>query len=141
MKKESKFTKLLRFKRWFYTHKFKRTARGLDLIYRIVFGCDIPSSVPLGGGTLFEHCGLGCVVHPWSKIGENCRISSHTTIGCRSKVGPPILGDDVSVEFGACVLGKIVIGNHVKISANAVVLHDVPDYCVVSGIPGKIQED
>lgn len=36
------------------------------------------------------------------------------------------------------MLGEITVGNNVIIGANAVVVHDVPDNCVVAGIPAHI---
>ena len=45
---------------------------------------------------------------------------------------------DLNMETGAQILGDIVIGNNVKIGANAVVLDDVPDNCTVGGVPAKI---
>jgi serine acetyltransferase len=36
------------------------------------------------------------------------------------------------------VLGKISIGNNVKIGAGSVVVKDIPDNCVVVGNPAKI---
>ena len=39
---------------------------------------------------------------------------------------------------GAKVLGNITIGNNVIIAANAVVVKDVEDNCVVGGVPAKI---
>lgn len=44
------------------------------------------------------------------------------------------------IGAGAVILGNIVIGDNVKIGANAVVLKDIPDNCTVVGIPGKIIE-
>lgn len=34
--------------------------------------------------------------------------------------------------------GPIKVGDGVKIGANAVILHDIPNNCTVVGIPGKI---
>ncbi|ACK98051.1 serine acetyltransferase [Bacillus cereus G9842] len=39
---------------------------------------------------------------------------------------------------GAKILGPVSIGNNVVIGANAVVLKDIPDNCMVVGIPAKI---
>lgn len=52
--------------------------------------------------------------------------------------GYPNIGNDV--EFGAnCyVIGNISIGNNVRIGAGAVVTKDVPDNCIVAGVPAKI---
>ena len=42
------------------------------------------------------------------------------------------------VGSGAKVLGPIKIGNNVKIGANAVVLHDIPNNVTVVGVPERI---
>ncbi|MCY1462204.1 Serine acetyltransferase [compost metagenome] len=50
----------------------------------------------------------------------------------------PIIGDDCYIASGAKILGPITIGNNVVIGANAVVLKDIPDGCIVVGIPARI---
>jgi serine O-acetyltransferase len=55
-----------------------------------------------------------------------------------SKAGVPTIGDNVIIFPGAKVVGNIRIGNNVVIGANATVINDVPDNCVVAGTPAKI---
>ncbi|MDT2047777.1 serine acetyltransferase [Priestia flexa] len=136
--KENKFTQLLFFKAWFKKKKIPLIPGILDFIYRVIFSCDIPSSVLIGRGSKFAHRGLGCVLHPRTKIGDDCKIFQKVTIGSRNGEGPPVVGDNVYIGAGACILGEIKIGNDVKIGANSVVLNDIPDGCIVVGIPGKI---
>ena len=50
----------------------------------------------------------------------------------------PKIGKNCVLGCGSCILGDITIGNNVKIGANAVVLHDVPDGCTVVGVPARI---
>lgn len=40
--------------------------------------------------------------------------------------------------LGGVIIGPVRIGNNVQIGANAVVVKDIPDDCVVIGIPAKI---
>lgn len=47
------------------------------------------------------------------------------------------IGDGSWVGENACIIGAS-IGKHCVIGANAVVTKDIPDYCVVVGIPAKI---
>ena len=42
------------------------------------------------------------------------------------------------VGAGATVLGPVIIGDNVQIGAGAVVVKDVPDNCVVIGVPARI---
>ena len=48
------------------------------------------------------------------------------------------IGDDVWVGANAVVLPGVTIGRHCIVAAGAVVTKDVPDGCVVAGIPAKI---
>ena len=49
-----------------------------------------------------------------------------------------MLGDNVTVSCGACILGNITIGNNVNVGANCVVMKNVPDNCTVAGNPALI---
>ena len=107
------------------------------------------------------------------RIGNKCRINHGAYLNAAGGIE---LGDDVTISAGASLLptgidyinwangnrshsrGSIVIGSHVWIGANAVILpgtkisgtyvvvganavitHDITeDYCVVAGNPGKI---
>lgn len=106
-------------------------------IIRVVFSCELPYNTIIGRNTLFIHNGLGCVVHPNAVIGEGCRIYQNVTIGGRNGSGAPIIGNNVVIYAGACVLGGIRIGDNAQIGANAVVIRDVAEGTVVGGIPAK----
>ena len=57
---------------------------------------------------------------------QNCYLEG------RNGKGGPIIG------MGACILGKIVIGNNVRIGVNSVVINDISDNCTVVGVLGEI---
>lgn len=64
----------------------------------------------------------------------------HTPIS-RQKVtskGPVVIGAETWLGFGCQVMSGVKIGRHCVIAAGAVVVKDVPDYCVVGGNPAKI---
>lgn len=66
-------------------------------------------------------------------------IGQGVTIGGKSGwYEVPVIGDNVEINAGARVLGPVRIGNNVIIGANSVVVKDVPDNCVVAGIPARI---
>lgn len=138
--KKSKFIQLLIFKTWLYYHHLKPIAKILDFLVRIIFSCDIPSSVKLDEYGQLPHFGLGVVIHPRTIIGKNFRIYQNVTIGFRKAMGPPTLGDNCFIGSGACILGNVKIGDNCTIGANAVVLCDVPDNCVAVGVPAIIKK-
>lgn len=48
------------------------------------------------------------------------------------------MGNHVVMFPGSKVVGNVHIGNHVVIAANSVVTKDIPDNCIVGGIPARI---
>ena len=51
---------------------------------------------------------------------------------------PVVIGDDVWIGSNAVVLPGVTIGRHAVVAAGAVVTKDVPDNCVVGGVPAKV---
>lgn len=49
-----------------------------------------------------------------------------------------VIGNDVWIGLDAIILYGCTIGNGVTIAAGSVVTKDVPDYCVVAGVPARI---
>lgn len=97
------------------------------------------TSGEVGKGFRIYH-GYGTVVFCTS-IGEYCSINQGVTLG-RGRPNAegrdiPIIGNNVTIYTNAIVIGGINIGNNVDIGAGAVVTHDVPDNCVVAGVPAK----
>lgn len=73
------------------------------------------------------------------KIGNNCKINSGVVVGSKNTNDEiAIIGDNTTLTVGCKVIGKIKIGNNVVVAPNSVVIKDVPDNCVVSGIPAVI---
>ncbi len=104
-----------------------------------VSGADIPLNCRIDGGLLIPHPN-GIVVHPEAEIGPNCLIFQQATIGMRKHdSGAPRLGGHVDVGAGARVLGDIVVNEHARIGANAVVLCDVPVGGAAVGVPARIR--
>jgi len=104
---------------------------------RVIFSCEVPSTVKIGKGSKFVHSGLGVVLHGDVKIGENCRIYQNVTIGGRHNRGCPVIGNNVFIGAGACILGGVTVGDGAMIGSNAVVISDVPPKTVVGGVPAK----
>lgn len=90
----------------------------------------------IGGGLIIQH-GFSTIISA-KCIGKNCKIYQQVTIGYNHALEAPILGDNVEVCCGAKIIGGVRIGNNVIIGANAVVINDVPDNCVIAGVPAKI---
>jgi acetyltransferase-like isoleucine patch superfamily enzyme len=48
------------------------------------------------------------------------------------------IGDDTWIGAHVSIIGNVKIGKHCVIGAGSVVVKDIPDYCVVVGVPAKI---
>ena len=48
------------------------------------------------------------------------------------------IGNNVWIGGGVNILSGVTVGNNVVIGAGAVVTKDIPDGCVVAGVPAKI---
>jgi serine O-acetyltransferase len=88
---------------------------------------------------ILSHGLNGIIISDKAIIGRNVIIRQQVTIGTKTQDEmAPIIGDDVVIGAGAKIIGEIRIGKNAVIGANAVVVHDVPDNCIVGGVPAKI---
>lgn len=118
-------------------------ARGMEKISYIIASHAISPGICVGGGSRFEHHGIGCVIHQNAVFGKDCHIYQNVTVGAKwgyGKDGVPRIGDRVQIGAGAVLLGPICIGNDCIIGANAVVIQDVPDGCYALGVPAVIRK-
>jgi serine O-acetyltransferase len=103
-----------------------------------VTASEVALETQIAGGLVLPHP-QGIVIHKASKIGPNCMIFQHVTLGMGGKCpGAPAVGGHVDIGAGAVLLGGITVGDHAKIGANAVVLVDVPPGKTAVGVPARI---
>jgi serine O-acetyltransferase len=100
---------------------------------------DIDAQAVIGGGFYIGHIG-GIHINPGAVLGRDCDLAHRVTIGASAmgRQGVPVLGDNVYIGTGAVLIGKIRVGNGAKISANTLVMTNVPEGATVMGVPGRI---
>ena len=107
-----------------------------EAIYRRYSCCISPLS-KIAPDVIFPHpCGV--VIGEGTVIGMGCTIYQQVTIGQKNNLYPQI-GNDVTIYPGARVIGGIRVEKGAVIGANAVVLHDVPAYAIVAGVPATVK--
>jgi serine O-acetyltransferase len=96
------------------------------------------NTAEIAPGFYIDH-GFATIISARS-IGRNCSINQQVTIGFNGygQDDCPTIGDNVSINAGAKLLGKITIGNNVIIGAGAVVVKSIPADCTVVGVPAYI---
>lgn len=97
--------------------------------------CIMPNTV--GPGLRIPHLNGGIIVNCKS-IGNNCTINSGVIIGNNDRGELAEIGDNVNLTVGCKIIGGVHIGNNAVVAPNSVVVKDVPENAVVSGIPATI---
>jgi serine O-acetyltransferase len=114
--------------------------RFISQVNRFLTGIEIHPGATIGRRFFIDH-GMGVVIGETTEIGDDVLLYQGVTLGgTGNEQGKrhPTIGNNVVVGTGAKVLGSIRIGNNVKIGAGSVVVHAVPDYSTVVGIPGRV---
>jgi serine O-acetyltransferase len=128
-----------RINHFLYKHKLYILARCISQFARFMTAIEVHPGAIIGRRLFIDH-GMGIVIGETSEIGDDCTIYHQVTLGGTGKdTGKrhPTVKNNVMIGAGSKVLGPIVIGNNVKVGANAVILKSVPDNTTVVGVPGK----
>ena len=123
-----------------WIHGFKLFARIISHFCRWVTGIEIHPGATIGNRFFIDH-GMGVVIGETTEVGDDVTLYQGVTLGGTSwSKGKrhPTLEDRVVVGAGAIVLGDIKIGHDSRIGSSSVVIHDVPSFSTVVGIPGKV---
>lgn len=129
--KNNKTPKLLKY---IYLYKIKK----MDAFNNASMGTNINQGAKFKTPPKLPHGLNGIIISYYATIGKNCVIRQQVTIAQNDEGKAPTIKDNVVIGAGAKLIGDITIGNNVVIGANAVVVKDVPDNCVVGGVPARI---
>lgn len=120
-----------------------------------------PGATIRQGARLSDRCVImmGAVINIGAQVGDGSMIDMNAVLGARAIVGrnvhvganavlagvleppsnkPVILEDHVMIGAGAVVLEGVRVKSGAVVAAGAVVIHDVPEGCVVAGVPARI---
>lgn len=114
-------------------HAFKR--RGIPFLgpffHRLsifLTGVDIAPAAEIGPGFRISH-GVGTVIGNGVRVGRDCLLMHGVTLGAPDQArisDMPTLGDGVVIGAGACVIGRVQVGDGALVAVNTVVTRDVP---------------
>ncbi len=131
---------LHRFAHRLYKGGWYTPARMVSQLSRSLTGIEIHPGATIGRRFFIDH-GMGVVIGETSEIGDDVLLYQGVTLGGTGKDAGkrhPTIGNGVVIGTGAKVLGNIRIGDHAKVGAGSVVVHPVPDYSTVIGVPGRV---
>lgn len=102
------------------------------LIYRlleIIYGFSLPFSTKIGKNVCFKHGLYGVFISSKAIIGDNVIIMHQVTIGSNfgsdKDIVAPTIGNDVFIGPGAKIIGSVIIHDHSKIGANALLTNQI----------------
>ncbi len=100
----------------------KVAAKVIDVIWlQLVIGADLPGTANIGPGLRMPHGGRGVTLTPGLTVGANATIYHRTTLGrfTGDKSNVPTIGDDFYLGAAAQVMGRVTVGDAVRIGAGA----------------------
>jgi serine O-acetyltransferase len=122
-------------------------ARSISQFGRFLTGIEIHPGAKIGSRLFIDH-GLGVVIGETTEIGDDCVLYQGVTLGAQAaaRMGAlsrdtkrhPTLGNSVVVGSGAQILGGFTVGNNVQVASGSILLKEVPDDCIVVGVPGRV---
>jgi len=104
-----------------------------------VYAIDIHPQARFGDAVFLDH-GIGLVVGATAVVEDGANIWHGVTLGSTLTQGGdrhPKVRRNVTIGAGATLLGNIEIGEGAVIAAGSVVLHAVPPFTVVAGVPAR----
>ncbi|WP_270088397.1 serine O-acetyltransferase [Sphingobacterium sp. SYP-B4668] len=124
---------------WFRLAKVKGALRPIATFmhWRLSrkYGIQIDVQTQIGYGFYIGH-GIGVIINPTTKIGNNVNVSQFTTIGAHGLAAE--IGDNVYIGPSVCIVNQVKLGDNCSVGAGAVVVKDVPASATVAGVPAKI---
>lgn len=127
---------LYRLMQWARRRRLEPLAMAFNKLNGVFCQCTIGRGAEFGPGFVLIHSN-GVVINGRVRGGSRIFVEHQVTIGAE-KDQTPVLGNDVFLGAGSKIVGAVRIGDRVKVGANAVVVHDVPDDATVGGVPARI---
>ena len=132
-----------RFGRWVYNIKIPVIRQLMIFIYLVVntvclaiTGIHVHRESDIGPGLVIHNS--NCIFILATKIGHSCTVNQGVSVASVRGTGWPTLGNNVYLGAGCKVMGGVTVGDNVVVSANSLVIADVPSDCTVLGVPARI---
>jgi serine O-acetyltransferase len=97
---------------------------------RFFYNIEIPANTKIGPGLYMPHP-RNILISKSAIIGQKCSIFHGVTIGTGPRPGPPIIGNNVVLFIGSCILGGITVGDYTEVGPYCVLTNSVKERMIV----------
>jgi serine O-acetyltransferase len=132
-----------RFGRWAYGVKIPVLRQVMIFVYLVVntvclaiTGIHVHRESDIGPGFVIHNS--NCIFVLATRIGHSCTLNQGVSVASVRGTGWPTIGNNVYLGAGCKVMGGVTVGDNVVVSANSLVITDVPSNCTVMGVPARI---
>lgn len=104
----------------------------------VMMGAIINIGAVVGEGTMID---MGAVLGGRATTGKNVHVGAGAVLAGviePANANPVIIEDNVLIGANAVVLEGVRVGKNSVVASGAIVTEDVPENCVVAGVPAKI---
>lgn len=102
-------------------------------------GCNIMSGVVISNNVFIN---IGALINLNVTVGHDSKVGKFVEISPGAQIsGNCTIGDFTYIGSNATILPRITIGSNVIVAAGAVVTQNVPDNCMVAGVPAVIKKE
>lgn len=100
-------------------------------------GFKIPKNCFGPGLTIYHHGNI--IINETARIGANCQLHGNNCIGNKGNIDlAPIIGDNLDLGFGACIIGDVTLRDNITVGANAVVVKSNQENAItLVGVPAR----
>lgn len=102
-----------------------------------------PSSTVSAGVVIVTGAKIGkaCIVNTSATIDHDCEVGDYTQIAPGAHLAGRVrVGSEAFIGIGSVVIQNVVIGAGSVVGASAAVVRDVPEKCLVIGVPARVRK-
>lgn len=101
-------------------------------------GCNIMDQAVLSNDI---YLGIGCLIYFNAMVTHDVKLGDFVQISPgASLLGRGVIGDYSEIGSNATILPDVIIGKNVIVAAGSVVTKNIPDNCMVAGVPAVIKK-
>jgi serine O-acetyltransferase len=124
--------------RWLHLHHLGPLAVLCSYVSSVITGAQISPRAAIGPGLRLYHP-QGMTIGAGAVLGSHCTLAHGNMVGTfGDNDDRPVIGDRLDAATGAKILGRITVGDNVRVGPNAVLIHSIPSGVTVVGNPARI---